>query len=253
MGTLSNAFKKSVLGPIDLYDCSNRMTIALGPRIAQDEKGRLVTDILKSAVEKLNAVTEESKARPQTARIAELDAKRDQLLFMFRDMVKANKHNIMNPGVQKAALEVGRLYADLIGNLTRMGVIEEGKAVRYLLNALADTEFAQYVTALGIESLVAELARVQGAIEALYAQRSASNTAPGSRTVKTHMVSTADALRRFLGYLDVVIAENIPASADIGETAHTIIAEVEAIARSRKTRTQNSAAVEPEPEFKKAA
>ena len=121
MKTLSNAFKKSLFGPIDLFDCGTRMVNTIGPRIANDEKGSRMTDYLKGELVNLNIATERTRARPQTVLIMEKDAKRDELLFMLRDTLKGNTHNVMNPEFREAANALSKLYADHIGNVNSMG------------------------------------------------------------------------------------------------------------------------------------
>jgi hypothetical protein len=90
MKTLSNAFKKSLFGPIDLFDCGTRMVNTIGPRIANDEKGSRMTDYLKGELVNLNAATERDRARPQTALIMATrgDAQRGCLNKFTSDVVK---------------------------------------------------------------------------------------------------------------------------------------------------------------------
>jgi hypothetical protein len=239
MKTLSNAFKKSLFGPIDLFDCGTRMVNTIGPRIANDEKGSRMTDYLKGELVNLNIATERTRARPQTVLIMEKDAKRDELLFMLRDTLKGNTHNVMNPEFREAANALSKLYADHIGNVNSMGLGEESKAVRYLLDALSTEENERYATVLGIDPLITSLSQVQDEIETLYVERTNNEPTPGQSTVKTHMEAAADALRRFLGYIDALTTGGAPESAEINDAALAIINDVEAIARGRKTRMRN--------------
>jgi hypothetical protein len=162
-------------------------------------------------------------------------------------------HNVMNPEVREAANALSRLYADHIGDVSRMGLGEETKAIRYLLDELSTSENARYVGLLGLDPLIPSLAEVQSEIETLYVERTNSEPLPGQFTIKTHMDATVDALRRFLGYLDVLIADSTPESAEIGDAAFTIINDVEAIARARKTRMHNGDSEQPEETLNHAA
>ena len=251
MKTLSNTFKKSLFGPIDLFDCGTRMVNTIGPRIADDERGKQLTECLNNELTNLNIVTERDRAIPQTALIMESDAKRDELLFMFRDIIKGNTHNIMNPEARKAANAFSRLYADHIGYVTRMGLGEESKAVRYLLDEFSTGENIHYAEILGIAPVISSLAGVQSEIEALYVERTGESL--GRFTIKTQMEATGDALRRFLGYLDVLIADGTQEYAVFGENAFAIIGDVEAIARGRKTTMHNGEDGQPEEPLQQAA
>jgi hypothetical protein len=253
MNTLTNAFKKSLFGPIDLFDCGTRMVNTIGPRITDDERGGQITDCLKEALQNLNTVTERTRKRPQTKLIMECDAKRDELLLMFRDTVKGNTHNVMNSKAREAANTLSRLYADHIGNTSRMGLGEESKAVRYLLDALAESKYSGCAGKLGLDSLIASLAEVQSKIEALYVERTTSEPQPGTFTIKKHMATTVDALRRFLGYLDVLVTDGTAKSAANSVAALAIINDVEAIARARKTRMHNGDAEQPGESLNEAA
>ena len=238
MTNLTNAFKKSLFGPIDLFDCGTRMVNTIGPRIADDERGKQITGCLNDELMRLNNATERERRSPHTKLIMECDAERDELLFMFRDTVKGNMHNVMNPDAREAAKAFSRLYTDHIGNVHRMGLGEESKAVRYLLEELSGSENTRLAGILGLDSLIASLAEVQGKIEALYVERTNSEALPGRLTVKKQMEATADALRRFLGYLDVLVTDDTAESAETSDAALAIINDVEAIARGRKTRTR---------------
>ncbi len=245
MDNLTNAFKKSLFGPIDLFDCGTRMVNTIGPKIAEDEKGSQITDFLSKELTDLNNATERNKKRPQTKQIRECDAKRDNLLCMFRDTVKGNTRNVINPAAREAALVLSRLYTDHIGNVHRMGLGEESKAVRYLLDELSKPENSRYAGVLGLKPLITSLAKVQSEIEALYVERTNSEPLPGTLTIKKHMKTTVDALRRFLGYLDVFATDGTEESAATSNAALAIINDVEAIARTRKTRIHGDDAEQP--------
>ncbi|MBN1578693.1 MAG: hypothetical protein JW913_19170 [Chitinispirillaceae bacterium] len=54
------------------------------------------------------------------------------------------------------------------------------------------------------------------------------------------MEGAVTAIRRFLGYVDLLIAGDETAFSEIGQAVTTILADVESIARGRKTREENS-------------
>ena len=64
--------------------------------------------------------------------------------------------------------------------------------------------------------------------------------------MKNAMQSAINAIRRAIGYVDILTAGNDPEYAGLGNDVRTIIADIEAIARSRRTRIENSTAKEPE-------
>jgi hypothetical protein len=238
MNAISFSFKKSLYSPIELFDLGTRLLNSIGTKISQDPKGVQVTEALKSSLTTLNASTEREKANPLTAKIHEADQVRDNILLMIRDTIKGNTHNALNNEAKLAAHVLFKLFNDHVGNIYAMGFGSEGKAVQYFLESLETNGNKERCSLLGIDRFVEGLAASQRTIENLCAERTRLEPDLDQYFQKNAMQSAVNAIRRVIGYVDVITAGNDTEFAGLGADVRTILADVETIARSRRTRTE---------------
>jgi hypothetical protein len=156
------------------------------------------------------------------------------------DTANKRRHNAMNGEAREGAIELLRLYNDHIGNVHALGFGAETKAVKYLLESFSMEENKKQCTLLGIDRLVTGLAETQNEIETLYAERTMLEPELDQYTLKNATEGAVVAVRRFLGYADLLIAGDETAYSEPGQAIAAILADVEAIARGRKTREENS-------------
>ena len=245
MNAISFSFKKSLYSTVEMFDLGKRLLNSIGTKINQDPKGAQVTETLKSSLITLNTATEREKANPLTAKIHEADQIRDNILLMIRDTIKGNTHNALNEEARKAAQALLKLFNDHVGNIYAMGFGSEGKAVQYFLENLETDENKTRCALIGIDRFVDGLKESQLTIENLCAERTRLEPELDQYILKNAMQSTINAIRRVIGYVDVITAGNDPEFAGLGADVRTILADVETIARSRRTRIENSATKEP--------
>jgi hypothetical protein len=246
MNAISFLFKKSLYLPVELYDLGKRLWNVLKPKLSQDPRGVQVIEDLQSALTTLNAATEREKANPLTAKIHEEDRKRDNILLMIRDTIKGNTHNALNNEAKTAAQVLFKLFNDHVGNIYAMGYGSEGKAVQYFLESLETNGNKERCSLIGIDRFVEGLKESQLTIENLCAERTRLEPELDQYFQKNAMQSAINAIRRTIGYVDILTAGNDPEFAGLGADVQNIIADVETIARSRRTRIENNAAKEPE-------
>jgi hypothetical protein len=132
-----------------------------------------------------------------------------------------------------------RIKLFLVGNVYTMGLGAESKAVRYLFDTLGSDENKKRSSLLGLDPILAGLAETQDAIDGLYVERTMLEPELDRYTLKNAMQAVVHAVRRFLGYVDVVAGNNDPDSTELLSEVQRILADVEAIARGRKTRFEN--------------
>jgi hypothetical protein len=240
MNTFSFQFKRSIYSPVDLYDLCKRLYNAAGHKVSQDKNGELVANALKDSFGTLNEATEREKASPFTAQIHEMDSVRDNELLRIRDLIKSNTHHVKDSEKSNAADELLKVFNQHIGNVSKLGLGEETKAVSYLVESLMSSENRTKCELLGLVPLIEDLSQTQNALEALYVERSRFETEPGQDTIRNAMLQAANAVHRFLGYVDVLVAANGEGAAGLRNEVRSIIADVETIARARRTRLQQS-------------
>jgi hypothetical protein len=253
MNAFSLSFKKSLFSPIDLFDIGTRFVNSAGAKVSQDPKGARVVDTLKTTMGVLNNAIEREKANPYTVQINETDRKRDDFLLTIRDSIKANTHNTMNSDVQNAATTLFTVFNVHIGKLSSMGISAENNAVKYFLENLVTGENKERCTLLNLDPLIVGLTETQIKLEALYVERTRLQTEMYQYNLKNAVQSAVNAIRRFLGYMDIMVVSDDQDFIPLGSEVRSILSDVEAIAHSRKTRSENNVEKEPDMPLNQAA
>ncbi|MBN2037244.1 MAG: hypothetical protein JW768_10925 [Chitinispirillaceae bacterium] len=236
---LSYNFKQSVLSPIDLVDFGSRLSHIAGPRISQEPDGETVTNAVSAATRTLSIATDREKSNPVTAQIHAMDAIRDNDLLMIRDTIKTNTHNVKNPEAQEAATALLEVYLQHVPNLSDMGLAAESKAVNNLIDSLTGNGNREKCELIGLVPLVEGLAQTQEKLEALYVERTRLEPELEKLTITNASQAAADAIRAFLGFVDVMVAAGKDGAAELGDEISRILTDVEAIARARRTKLHN--------------
>ena len=244
MKMLSEAFKRSLFSPNDLIDLGTRLTNVTGEKVMEDPNGEMMTKGLKAALGDLVIAIGCEKSNPVTVQIRDKDYVRDNELCMIRDTLKTNTHNVKNGEVRKAALALLEIYNRHIGDISKLGLAAESTVIKYLVASLMSEENRAQCELLGLVPLVEGLSRTQAELEALYAHRTGLEPELEKYTLKNATRKVANAIRALLGFVDVLVAANRDGAAELGNQVGRIIADIEAIARARRTRMRNQ---EPEP------
>ena len=253
MNMFSEAFKRSLFSPNDQIDLGTRLLNAVGVKVASDPNGELMTNALKAALGNLVIATEREKSNPFTPQIHDKDNVRDNELCMIRDTIKTNTHNVKNGEVREAAQALSEVYNRHIGDIYRMGLAAESTAVKYLVESLMSEENKAKCELLGLVPLIEGLSQTQADLEALYAERTRLEPELEKYTLKNAMRETSNAIRAFLGFVDVLVTAKRDGAVELGDQVGRIIDDVEAIARSRRTRMQGKDGDKPEQPLSKAA
>jgi hypothetical protein len=253
MNMFSFQFKRSLYSPIDLYNLGARLNNAAGDAVKKVPNGEVVANALTGALGNLVAATEREKANPYTVLIRDKDLVRDNDLLSIRDAIRSNTHKVKNSEVLNAAADLNKVFDLHIGNVSKLGIGEENKAVSYLIESLMGGENRAKCEKIGIVPLIESLSQTQKELDALYVERARLSSEPGRETVKNAMNETANAVRQFLGFVDVMVSARGEGAEELASEVRSILADVEAIARSRKTRLQNRDEAEPQEPASKAA
>jgi hypothetical protein len=239
MNTLRIDFKKSLHAPLDLFKLGTHSVNTVGEKVSRDPKGSQVVAGVTSAMVVLNTAIEGEKSNPYTVRIHEQDAERDDILFAIRDTLKSNTHGTKSSDERVAAKELLVTFNAHMRRLSSMGLNHESSAVQYLLSSLATEDNKTRATLCGIDQLIADLSRVQKNIDTLCAERTRLEPELSRFTLKNATRVAIRAIQRFLGYVDALAAGDDPEATAIENEVRCIIAEVEALARSRRTKSGN--------------
>jgi hypothetical protein len=253
MNTFSFQFKRSLYSPTDLFNLGTRLNNAAGDMVGKVPNGELVVNTLKGSLGNMILVTERDRANPVTAGIHETDSVRDNDLHMIKDTIKARTHNVKNSAEQEAAKALLKIFSRHVGNIATMGLGVETKAVNHLIDEMTSAENKERCDLTGITPLIDSLSQTQKKLDALYVERDRLAPEPGRDTVKNAMTATVNAVHRFLGFVDIMVAGQGEGVAELATEVRSILTDVEAIARSRRTRIQNHEADQPEELVSKAA
>ena len=113
-------------------------------------------------------------------------------------------------------------------------------AVAYLIERLLSEELRPLSELAGIIPTVEALEKAQHDLEALYTERSQVTAGLKKITLTRTGNAACDAIRTFLGYVDVLVTGNGEDTAELYEKTKQIIGEVEALARMHRTRAHGS-------------
>ena len=174
-------------------------------------------------------------------------------MFVIRDTIKTNTHKVKNPEVREAAKALLEVYNQHIGNVTHRGLAAESSAIQYLIESLLSGENRGKCEILGIVPLVEELGRTQAQFEALCVERVSLEPELAKYTLTSAVQETANTIRAYLGFVDVMAVAGKDGYAEIQDTAGRILKDVESIARARRTRLRHGEPEQPELPLKEAA
>jgi hypothetical protein len=255
MNMLSNEFKQSLYTPTGLIDLGTRLGTTAGAIVSHDPNGERITAALSTAIDNLIAANERERANPVTARINDMRNIRNDNLRMLGYRIMANARNTLDETVRKAAetlLPVFNLHA---GRSNTRSNAAMSSAVAYLIERLMSDELRPLGELVGIIPIVEALEKVQHDLEALYTERSQVTADLKKFTLTCTGDAACDAIRTFLGYVDVLVTGNGEGTAELYEKTKQIIGEVEALARMHRTRAHGSEEEQPEEkeELQKAA
>ena len=253
MNMFSFEFKRSLYSPTDLFDLGTRLFNAGGEKVSQDPKGELVANALKAALNTMVTVTERDKTNPVTIQIHGKDSIRDNELLMIRDTIKSKTHDVQNSDVREDATALFRVYKRHFNDLSKMGLGKETKSVKHFIEEMTDNENKARCDRIGITPFIKDLAKTQAELEALYVERTRIAPVPGEHTQKKAMHLLKTAIRRFLGYVDVITASDEHDTMELKSEVSRILTDVESIARARKTRLLHSEPEQPDQPIQKAA
>ena len=253
MNTFSFAFKRSLFSSTDLFDLGNQLFNCAGERVSQYPNGELVASALKAALSTMVSVTEREKTNPATVKIHNVDSIRDNELLMIRDRIKSDIHNVKDSEAREAAQVLLKAYNRHVGNIANLGLGAETKAVKHLIDEMMIAENKERCDRIGLTSLIEGLGKTQAELEALYVERTRISPVPGECTLKKAMRTVETAVRRFLGFVDVMVAADEQGTAELHSEISSILTDVEAIARARRTRKQSSGEEQQEQPVSQAA
>lgn len=239
MKTVNFDFKWTLYSSIDLFDLGNQLANAAGEKVRQDPKGELVANGLQSALSTMAEVAERDRANPVTAGIHEKDAVRDGEMLMIRDAIKSHTHDVQNSEARQAAKALLKVYNRHVSDLPAMGLGAETRAIKHFIEEMNGGNNKERCDLTGITPLLSRLGTTQAELEALYVERTRLQPEPGECTLKTAMRTLKNAIRRFLGYVDIMASADEQGTAELQGEISRILADVESIARARRTRLHN--------------
>ncbi len=201
-------------------------------------------------IEELNADLTAIMARVSntelTKEIAEKDNARDIAFIAFRDYCKAFS-NMPDPTQAAAAGKLTELIRKLGWTLYSEGYTEQTASLQGLFEALEKPEYAQAVTTINADSLVANMKTNHAAFEdavALKAQATASqDEIPPASECKQRMNRYLKPLLYYIGLMGDVDSANY---ANINAKITEAIEDIMTVARARQTRKENQQAEQAE-------
>ena len=253
MNMLSYKFKRSLYSPTGLVDLGTRLVTTIGPTVSSDPNGEQVTTQLKGVLDNLVVAIEREKSNPVTSLIRDKDAARENNLRMISYMIMANCHNEKSSEMRKAAYTLLKVYRLHGTNIFRKGNADQSSAIRYLIDCLLNDDNRARCEQLGLVPVIETLAESQDDLEALYAERSRVAAKLKKVTISNLKQKTANAIRAFLGFVDVLVAAEGDSSVKLRAHTEHILREVEALARSHRTRMYNGEENLPEAQLNEAA
>ena len=186
----------------------------------------------------LSAIMANTGSSALTKQLAEKDRARDVAFIGFRDYCKAF---VSAPGrVQSAAARRLMVLIRKVGwSLQAQGYTEQTASEEALIEALAEPDYAEAVTAINAATWVQNLQETNAAVEAIVEQKNESTAhddVPPSRECKRRMVKY---MKPLLNYLEIM-AEIKPEI--YANTVIRIFEEIEYVttsAKARRTRREN--------------
>ena len=250
---LSYDFKRSLYSATGLVDFGTRLITSVGETISGNPNGVLVTDTLQTTIDNLVIANEREKSNPITVRIHEMDEARTNNLRMIGYTIRANVHNEQDNILREAANSLLPIYTQHGVNVTAMGNTDESSAIRYLIEQLLDGDNKPKREQLGIIPVIEALGKSQDDLDELYAECTRITARMRKITILAAAREAANAIRSFLGFVDVMVATLGDDGVELHDQTMQIIREVEALARSRKNRAGEDEIKQPKVPLEKAA
>lgn len=230
--------RTSFLLPAELADFIKKMIAIVEESGITHEFLLSIVGLLKVDLEGLRAALTAVRQNVFVEEAAAADAVRDDLFISFRDTVDAAKrrktveiveaHQLIYPLIKSAGV---RLY--LLGYSDKSGKLEA------LLETLEDAKYDEALVTLKVDDLFTELKDAQEEFARVYGDRLQEDSNLKYPTLDEAKRNAVPHINIFLGVVNV-LQELEPATfALLEEKINNVTTEMMAIARARKTRSEN--------------
>lgn len=197
-------------------------------------------------LENLNGALGQSKKNKYTQSLEEADTERDDAMIGFRDNVNSFTRS-RKPEKKAAANLLVKRIKERGWTLYNLGYVEQSAQMRLLVQDLQTEECQAAIAILGAGELYAEMIETNETFEEMYTQKvdeAAKKDYPTLKDAKAMVNRHLLALVKNIDIISYDLHSEITTARDAAEKIDTIITEIMATARARKTRRENEGADE---------
>ena len=223
----------------ETFTVSNRFTVVFDNCISEDAFFQKLAPKIKSANNKFSLALNRITDKQITIELAEADTARDTAFIGFRDYAKAF---LSNPGAKKkkAANKLIKLIKKIGWSIWNEGYMTETAQLKSLIAELKDKEYQAAMKTIEATEWFDNMVTTQKAFEELYGVKVVKEAGYDSPLISEIKAELTHYINPLLGYIEILAEVDGNPYKETALQLDEIISEAMSVARSRKTRNDNS-------------